>query len=203
MNVVHFDKLTHTYTTDGGIVLPSVTTVIKFVGLSDSTYYTDEARQRGSDAHDAIAAFLTGDADTFPAHIAAYVSQVKRYLNGGKVEPLFCEEPLEDRARRFAGTPDIIARFVQSKRLGIIDVKAGARERWHEVQVEAYAQLVQIALGEPVLHRVLLYVTDETHRAIDVPPTSWPYNARVWESALCLYHERTGGDDTWRATKVS
>ena len=47
MAVIKLDRETHTYTPN----LPSVTEILRSVGLIDATWYTEEARQRGTAVH--------------------------------------------------------------------------------------------------------------------------------------------------------
>lgn len=54
---VAFDPLTHTYTMDGEPVL-SVTQLCEQAGLVDKTFFTEEARQRGTDVHECLAAMI-------------------------------------------------------------------------------------------------------------------------------------------------
>ena len=56
---IQFDEAAHVYTV-AGVERPSVTQILKDAGLIDTTWYTDEARQRGRAVHLA-AQFLDED----------------------------------------------------------------------------------------------------------------------------------------------
>jgi hypothetical protein len=57
--MLELNRETHTYTPN----LPSVTTILKSVGLIDASFYTIEGRERGSAVHLACEYFDQGDLD--------------------------------------------------------------------------------------------------------------------------------------------
>jgi hypothetical protein len=139
---VHFDEATHTYTHEG-VVLPSVTTIIKAAGLMDMTGWNEAARDRGTRVAKMTAYFDQGDLDEAsvdPAELG-YLNAWRRFLSesGFKSDANGIEEVLCVPGRA-AGTLDRRGMMGQLKT--IIDIKTGGASAWHAIQTAGYASLV-------------------------------------------------------------
>lgn len=121
--------------TDG---LPHVTTILHRVGLIDAEWYTDLARDRGKALHAAAHYLDEGDLDweTVDPMIVSRLRQYQTFLE--EVKPQIIEvEKLLKNPPFYCGTPDRIVRI--GERIGTLDLKSGAFERWHTIQSAMYA----------------------------------------------------------------
>lgn len=135
-DTLQYDDREHTYTI-GGRRLLSVTEVLKLAGLIDTTWYTEEARDRGSYVAVATALDDRGELDEskVPPEIMGYVTAWRRFRLGTEgalvcVEAIVCNETL-----RLAGTIDRV--FKPSV---IMDIKTGASAPWHRLQLAGYRE---------------------------------------------------------------
>jgi len=140
---VEFDAATHTYTA-GGVVLPSVTTVIRAAGLMNAAYIgagTTVAMERGS-----IVAELTElddmgelDAGSVDPLLFGYLDAWRRFRAdaGYAVEADGIERRIANGA--CAGTLDRVGKLNGIHT--IIDIKTGAAAAWHKIQTAGYMML--------------------------------------------------------------
>ena len=110
MNALTFDPETHTYR-KGETVLPSVTQILKDVGLIDTTFFAPEHAERGTRIHEATVFWdETGmDDDTLPEEWAGYLSAWKKFREEtgfipSHIEQAFCSD------QGYAGTVDRIGK---------------------------------------------------------------------------------------------
>ena len=152
--MIKFDKETHTYSV-GGAVLPSVTQVLKGMGIINTKFYTEDSRDRGTKVHDALEmldldmvekSFIEPDIE---GYIRAY--EQFKYDVGAKV--LEVEKIVTHEELWYAGTLDRIM-DIGGKRV-IVDIKTGSHEDWHNIQLSAY----KLALGEKDIAMANLYLT--------------------------------------------
>lgn len=106
---LRFVEDTHVYTWRGA-VLPSVTTILKDVGIIDTAFYTEAARLRGSYAHIACALEDQGmlDWSTLDAVLVPYVEAWVRFKRESGFVPEIIETPMLNESYLYAGTPDVI-----------------------------------------------------------------------------------------------
>jgi hypothetical protein len=161
MNVT-FDPAKHTYTTDQGRILPSVTEILGDVGAygpDADRYWTDEARNRGTAVHNLCAEYNCGlplgmlwercsevpayaEHPTLPLYLAGWVSFCLKYAV--KCRPDGIEAVVWHEALGYAGTADLITSHMfdwhcpGAYHQCIIDIKTGQRHPAHRLQTEAY-----------------------------------------------------------------
>lgn len=145
VTAVQFDKETHTYTDEFGVV-PSVTQVLKLAGLIDGQWFTKHARIRGEYIHAATELIDTGelDEDALDPALRPYCDAWRRFLTDSACGIIAIEERVYDPIYRYAGTLDRRVRIngVES----LIDIKGGTPCAWHALQLAGYAH----AIGRPV-----------------------------------------------------
>lgn len=131
-----------TYRNDTG--LPSVTQILS--PYIDSTWFTQESRDRGEAVHAACAAHLMG---TFcppldPEH-QPYFDSARRWIDMAVDLVVLTEERLVDPALRYCGKPDLIAYLKGDKQPTLIDFKTSqaAHPVW-PLQITAYRKLAQV-----------------------------------------------------------
>lgn len=137
MSQVVFDAVAHRYTLPNGRILPSVTQVIHEAGLVDTTWFTDEARERGTAVHLAIALGDDLDFEALDDRLRPYVDGWRAFLVDTRAEVLVTERRVCDPVAGYAGTLDSILRMPD---LGdyLIDVKSGGLPATVGLQTAAY-----------------------------------------------------------------
>lgn len=137
-----FDVDAHAYYLNGRRI-PGVTDILKDVGFIDTTYYTEDGRQHGTDVHEACEAVDRGDAplEDVPADIFYEVRSWVRFRDEHGFEADAIEEPRASAVYGYAGTPDRVGTFARGPWQGrrfVIDFKTGAPEKWWRYQLAAY-----------------------------------------------------------------
>jgi CRISPR/Cas system-associated exonuclease Cas4 (RecB family) len=155
---MHFDPLTHTYT-DGGVTLPSVTTLIEIeLGLDNSWYarYPDAAK-RGTAIHEATALIDRGEmvVDDFDEWMGAYLDGWMLFKIDTGFEPHIVERIVGGAELGYAGTVDRVGQIQGVT--WVLDIKTGQPQKWHPLQTAAYALAIE-ELVEGEIHRGCVYL---------------------------------------------
>lgn len=137
-----FDPDLHEYSEDDGTPIPSVTQILKAAGVIDDRWYTAEARDKGSAAHKLCERYAQGerlDKHGRPLRDLPYVNAFARWVEDYLPWAIATECRVYHRidGKAYAGTFDLLA-DIASKRV-LIDLKTGAKAKWHSVQQAAYA----------------------------------------------------------------
>lgn len=107
--------------------------------------------QRGTDLHTIFALAVASHAGrcappVVPQDYQGYYHSMQWWIERWKPEPVLIEHPAVSAyvGMNFAGTPDLLAwTNGNGKRLlSLVDLKSGAKARWHRVQVQAYYRLM-------------------------------------------------------------
>jgi len=188
--VLRFDADRHVYLweADHGDRRPrrllSVTQVLASVGLIDSTYFTEAARDRGTYVHQMLDLYARNDlaVESVPAEFAGYLAAYQRWLGEAHATPTSQEQRLADVLRGYAGTVDWIG--LVGERLAIVEIKTGQPAPWHALQVSAYAVLARMTTGGRYPDRFGLYLSADGRYSM-LPFTDRHDYAR-WDEALNL-----------------
>ena len=143
--VIEFDAMKHEYTEDG-VVLPSVTEILKRVGLLDTKGFNRKSADFGTAVHEATVLIDLGQKT-----VEEYEDDPRyRYL---KAWELFKEthHPVVLEVEQIvggvevgcAGTLDRLALFPWDSRPCVIDIKTGKAKPWHPVQLAGYCYAAQ------------------------------------------------------------
>ena len=153
--------------------LPHVTSILREVGLVDTTWFTEEARDRGSALHLATEYLDRGELDeaTVDPLIVSRLAAYRLFIKEMKPEILSIEEHVEYPGS-YQGTLDRRVRIAGKE--WVLDIKAGGPAPWHSLQLAGYA----LCFDRPLV-RCSLYLTDT-------------YKLMVWP-------QRRADDDMWRA----
>lgn len=120
---------------------PSVTTILR--PWMDTTFFTDEARDRGTAVHAAAEAHLKGLwVRPVRPEWQGYVESIRRWIDDAVVDVLLVEKRLVDRALGFCGKLDLCAMIHGDELPSLIDWKTGSPEPWHALQAAAYRHLL-------------------------------------------------------------
>lgn len=107
-----FDAATHRYTLDG-VVVPSVTGILKASGLIDFNRFTETARIRGTVVHQAVELDNEGDLDDeafaldFPDYVG-YLEAWRSFCRQREFRPILIEHRIASRRYQVAGTLDAL-----------------------------------------------------------------------------------------------
>ena len=144
MDSVNFNPETHEY--DGGRLV-SVTQALAVAGLVDSTWFTDEARDRGSAVHLATRYYDEGDLDlaSVAPEIAGYLESYIKWKTAARVEMDWIERPMKAGAL-YAGMPD---RIIVVRPRALYDLKSGPYQPHHAIQTALYVNM----LDDPYSYR--------------------------------------------------
>ena len=184
-NVIELDRETHTYTPN----LPSVTEILKSVGLIETTFYTEEARRRGSAVHSACEYWDQGDLDedSVDPAIAGYLqSYIKFRQVSGFQDPEWIEMPLMSKCGSYAGTPD---RVLISRPRILLDIKTGPHQYWHKWQGALYLNM----LDDPYsFSRFGIYLKPNGNlpRVHEFPKKEYAADLAIGLAAVTIYHAK-------------
>lgn len=136
-----FNDETHTYFWNG-VPVPSVTQILQAEGYIDDRYYNEAARIRGTYVHVACQYLDEGGLDTenLDPIIIPYLSAYERFKQEARFVPELIEVQRYSETYRFAGTFDRIGEL--DGREVLIDLKTGAKDDWHGLQLAAYTTLI-------------------------------------------------------------
>lgn len=151
---IQFCEATHTYTVNGR-VLPGITQVLKSVGIIDDSRYAPGSAERGTAIHMACQLDDEGDLDeaTLDPAIRPYLEAWRQYRKDDPFIIEAVEKRIADLPLGFAGTIDrIVLRGEPPGLRGILDIKSGAPERWHGLQLAAYQMLAGTAGKRTAVH---------------------------------------------------
>lgn len=149
---LRFDPEEHSYWL-GETRIPGVSEILQDLGVIDTRFYKPEHAQRGRAIHAAIAEWEREkqvNAD-YPEYVAAWIN----FCEAESFEPKTIEIPIYHQVFMYGGTPDSIG-MVRDGTI-VVDIKTGQPERWHELQLVAYGDMVGVDLkGSPGLMCVYL-----------------------------------------------
>jgi len=181
--MVKLDRSTHTYTPN----LPSVTGILKAVGLIDTAFFTEEGRERGTAVHLACEYLDQGDLDesTIDPQIVGYLDAYKKFKAASGWQFEWIEVPVTDKAHTYAGMFD---RALSSRPRKLLDIKTGAHQPWHSVQSAAYVN----CMDDPFSYsRYGLYLQKDGKFSIrEFPKAEYMSDLAIFQSALNIYYWR-------------
>jgi len=192
-----FDQATHSYERDG-VRLPSVTQVLKSVGIIDPDKYAPGAAMRGTVVHLACQ-FLDEDdllESAVPEEIGGYLDAYRKFLAETGWTWTGIEVRMYHETLGYAGQIDRISQAA------IVDLKSGAEEDWHALQLAGYLGMFQRPMS---MERYALHLrADGTYGLKQYPRKDFPRDWAVFQSALNIHNWRgknngnATGDNTGR-----
>lgn len=142
--MIEFDPDTHIYKIDGRVV-PSVTQVLGAMGCGNNRFYTGEGRERGNAVDTLTELYDAGklDLDAVESHCPQYHGYVMAWIKFRAetgFETFRAQVKVANSVLGYAGMLDREGRFHPRNTNGVIvDIKTGAREWWHPLQTQGYA----------------------------------------------------------------
>jgi hypothetical protein len=188
MEQIKLDKATHIYEPN----LPSVTTILQACGLIDTTWFTDEARDRGSRIHQLSEDYDRGQLDwsAVTDEDLGYVQSFAQFrINHQDLVWDWIEVPMMDSLGLYAGTSD---RMICQRPKHIWDLKTGVHYDWHRIQLAAYANMD----GDPYSwerHCIYLDREGKTPKVLTYTKAELKEDLEDWNSALRIYYRQRKG----------
>lgn len=132
-----FQPDTHTYYLDGKRI-PNITRIIR--PMQDEQFFTEQARDRGSQVHKAIDNIVRGMEYELPDEYFGYIVAWKQFVKDHDYKSILSEQPMYHPAG-WAGTPDQYG-IVREGMLAVFELKTGASHPVHALQTAAQAELI-------------------------------------------------------------
>lgn len=140
----------------------------------DYKKYTDDKADIGTLAHAMVLAHLVGTDPCLKDYSQAQIDQAENCLlsyyeweKGREIEIIVAEEPMVSEAYRYGGTPDIVAMVDGVPTL--IDLKTGKGiYDEYALQLAAYEQLVEEAVGKTLDSRLILRIGRDEDEGFEV-----------------------------------
>jgi len=179
--MLRFDPAEHKYFL-GEKELPSVTRVISSAGLVDSQWFTEQAAMRGTYLHQATVLDDKNDLDEESLHplIQPYMAAWRKFKDESSVVFDLFEHPVHSEQWGYAGTLDRVGTL--NGRSAIFDIKTGAQDRTHGLQLAAYKEA--LAWHTP-LARFGIYLTDDgKYKVVEYKDTN---DFKVFLAALTIH----------------
>jgi len=182
-----FDPEKHVYCLDGQQV-PSVTQILRTLGIIDTRWATEHALERGTAVHQAIQFLVEDDLDwsTVTPEIAPYLDAFWQFAGDVELQVNDTEMIVYSPTHRYAGRLDLLA-TVQGER-AIIEIKTGKALDWVNLQLAAYAMCYD---GVLPARFCLELRANGTYRLTEHRK---PTDLSEWMSCLAVYQirKRTG-----------
>lgn len=171
-----FDAVGHRYYLDGDEI-PSLSSLLKQDGLVDTSFMTDEGRDRGTAVHDLCKTLDLG-ADLPPLEgYRGYVAAYEAALEALRPVHECIEEAECSRRWRFGCRPDRVSDVYGLP--SIIELKTGGKEPWHAIQLalQAIAVSERTLLPHDRYQRIVIYLKDTGRYSVEIPKSPRDYDA--------------------------
>jgi hypothetical protein len=184
---INFDPEKHEYEVDG-VIPPSVTQILKSVGLIDDSFYSDDSAAKGLEIHELTKLIDEGFLKLEKLKHHSYIGYLKawdkfKFDFGVGLEAI--EKRIYHPNYNYAGTLDRIADIKKLKLKNcVIDIKTGQSAKWHGLQLWGYA------MAENTENMMCVYIKDNGHYKIDMFEGTKERNRQTWISALNVYNFR-------------
>lgn len=175
-----FDEATHTYSEDG-IIIPSVTQILKAEGFIDTSFIDPWYAERGQAVHRATELYDESilDESTVDPRIQGYLEAWKKYRQDTGFIPSLIEKKMVHPVLKYAGTID----------RNSLDIKSGSPAPWHILQASAYEDLLLANTDTPSRGWIDVYLQEDGNYKIKPFSVIDLYNARkIFQAALAVYN---------------
>jgi hypothetical protein len=186
MASVTFDAGEHKYYV-GSRELPSVTQILKSVGMYEAFYSKEEHRLRGQAVHTACRLICEGRYREEGTHrvVVPFARACQRFIEATGYKQIAAEVPMGSVALGYAGTAD--GWGMVGDQIWLVDFKSGNPPALAGAQLAAY-ELLLAEQGVAVGSRKIVHLSDdERFRVLSFDETRWK---SVWRSALNVYNIR-------------
>ena len=131
----------HTYRVNGKRLL-SITQILSIAGMTDTTWYTAAAADKGSRIHTLTEKMDEGRLDirSVDPPLQPYLEAYRAFKRDTGIRITAVEYPCYNLVYRIAGTIDRIALFRNTP--AVIDIKTGSTAPWHPLQTAGYVLIL-------------------------------------------------------------
>lgn len=175
--IITFDPVLHEYR-HNGIIIPSVTQILKEAGYINSDWYSAEARDRGSAVHDLCERYIKGIRQDDIGRLLEnleYVNAFSSWINKVGAYPIETECLVHNtiNGKMYGGKFDLLCE-IKGKRI-LVDYKTGAKAKWHPLQLAGYslASFEDGSRVNPDGVAALYLKADGTYKFDCVPGMQW------------------------------
>ena len=192
MAVLTFDEETHTYRLDG-IKIPSVTQIIKSVGLMDLTFVKQELLEYKADlgkkVHSTTELYDRNNLDIESLHpvLKGYLSGWIKFREEIKFIPILIETMLAHPAYRYAGRIDRVGMI--DNVLVELDIKSGIPHHSYAIQSAGYVEMYNFdkpKIKDQIKRRFTIHLAqDGTYKLIEHKD---PKDRTIFLSALSIHN---------------
>lgn len=185
--MLKFDESTHTFTLDG-VVIPSVTQILKKAGLIDDAWYDMYYANKGTAIHKAVELFENDDLDE-----DSLDDEIKPYLGAWikfKLETDWrtAQTELQVHGIGYAGIVDLVGSLNEEP--AIIDLKSGSVvSPWWGLQLAAYVNAIEIEVDLLPQRYALQLKNDGTYKLHEYKDRN---DIRVFNAALTIANWKEG-----------
>jgi hypothetical protein len=169
---LEFQAVPHRYLLNGNPVT-SVTQILDAAGLSTAgkAFYRPEHALRGTAVHTACQYDDEGDLGKCPEELLGYVNAWRKFRAETGFYPTHIELALASQTYQYAGMIDRVG--ILNDALTLVDLKSGAFQAWHALQLAGYWQLLtenMLALELPAISSALVVCVsaDGSYKTHDV-----------------------------------
>ena len=182
-----FDPSAHRYMSCD-VLVPSVSQVLRGVGMVDATWYREEHSRRGTDVHAIRASSLRSalDPSTVSGCYAGYVQAIELFDRVHRPEALLIEQAVHI-PKHVAGTVDFYGRLNGQPLWVLLDWKTGAFQWWHEAQTAGYMKILR-AMGLTVHRRGSVHL--DPRGTFDLKWHTSAAGQQDWDSAHYIIERR-------------
>ncbi len=138
------------YIISGDLVIPRVTHILNAMGIVDTSWYTEESANRGTDIH-LLTMFIDDDlinSNEVDEGLRGYLKAYEKFKKENKTKVIESETEVIYR-NIYGGHIDRVMEINGNKY--IIDIKTGQFVNWHGIQLAAYGLAY-----DPELNRAIL-----------------------------------------------
>ena len=138
-----FDPELHIYYQDDGVTeMPGVTSILEKAGYIDTRWFDAESRDRGTAVHDFCERYAHGERfDKLGRELRSleYVNAFAAWMRDSGAYAVTTEGLVSNciNGKWYGGKFDGL--YEISGKIVLIDVKTGAKAKWHKMQLAAYA----------------------------------------------------------------
>ena len=178
---------------ENGIIIPSVTQILKGAGLIDLSFINKdllaEKADFGTKVHETTELYDKFELDTETLHptLNNYLKQWVKFQNDFKIQIQEIETMYYHPSYRFAGRLDRIISI--GKDFAIVDIKTGGKFPSYPIQTAAYKMLYETNHKEKIKKRFTVYLTENSYKVDEHKNKT---DESVFLAALTIYNYKKG-----------
>ena len=182
--LIDYNDEEHSYSV-GGVNYPSVTTILREMGLF-SNFYTKGSAEIGRAKHRLIADYLSGTIKWQNVSEEGYalIELLDSIFPRTGISDLWIERKFVNEQLGYAGGIDYQGLNETNKALVVVDWKTGnTKSDWHKIQIAAYAWATTVVSG---VNCFVVYL-GKNPKVVELTDEEYEYYSRVFSGMLETY----------------